>query len=254
MFVFLCVLIPLFGMNAVAWLIESLMILPVVFLLIALYIAESSALRAFRKSPFCNQQIVQRFDETGFHELSGESESNLAWSEVTKAVRFDDGFLLFSGPRHFRWVPTNAFVNPNQIPEFDQLLSANVKEYHGIEQIQEHGLKSLLRNFYLGITGGDPNHSEQSRSYRWSIRGFWLSFLAILFLVPFANDNSYKILAAISAVCSLILCGLTFVCSVAAREAKKWKQDRWRFSIRGLLIVITIVALALGGIVIAVRN
>lgn len=252
--VFLCVLIPLFGMNAVAWLIESLMVLSAIFLLIAPYIADWSARRSFRKSHFCDEEISQRFDETGLHEVSGKSDSNLAWSIFTKAVHFDDGFLLFSGPRNFRWIPTDAFANPNQIPEFEQLLRANINEHQVVEQVHEKGLKSVLLNFYRGITGDDFSRNEQSTIYRWSIRGFWLSFLAIMFLLPFANDNSYWVIAAMFAVCSLIICGFAFICSVAAREAKKWKEDRWRFSIRHLLIVVTVIALALGGLMIAIRN
>jgi hypothetical protein len=50
------------------------------------------------------------------------------------------------------------------------------------------------------------------------------------------------------------LSGITFIFSIAARDIPNWKQNKWRFSIRDLLIVITVIALALGGIMLAARN
>lgn len=247
------VLIPLFGMTAVAWIIEVLVVLSVIFVLVVPYIAKWNVLRKFRKSPFYNEHVVLKFDETGLHEISGQSDGHFPWSSFTSAVHFEGGTLLFSGPKHFRWIPTEAFANPTQIPEFEQLLRVNLNEYKEFEVTRKQDFKSLLLNCYRGITA-DSNSDEQSTIHYWSIRGFWLSFLIILFFIPFANGNRYQNFAAGLAVLALIICGLTFVSCVLARETRKWKNDRWRFSIKALLIVITVVGLALGGLMLAITN
>jgi hypothetical protein len=256
--IFFFLLIPIFGLDTVAWVIESLIFLSVLLLIIAPYVAAWFALRSFHKSPFCNEQITQRFDDTGLHETSGTSDSHFAWTTFTSAVLFDDGFLLFSGPKFFRWIPNNAFVNPNQILDFQQLVRANLDDDTVIEHANDKGvkesLKTFLHGFYLGLIGDDFSRRERSKTFRWSIRGFWLSFFLLMVVACFATKNVYWMAIGMGAVCLLMISGVTFIFSIAARDIRKWKQNKWRFSIRDLLIVITAIALALGGLMIAARN
>ncbi len=213
---------------------------------------------SFHKLPFCNKEVVQRFDETGLLESTGESDSHFDWSTFTKVVHFDDGILLFSGPKFIRWIPVDAFVNPNQITDFQQLLRANVNEHEVGGQVNKKELKDTLKTlalaFYLGLTGDDFSRKERSKTFRWSIRGFWLSFLSLIAVASFGSQNIYWMSFAMAAVCLLLISGITFIFSIAARDIPKWKQNNWRFSIRDLLIVITVIALALGGIIFAARN
>ena|SRR5882757_1453065 len=115
-------------------------------------------------------------------------------------------------------------------------------------------LKLIALSIYYGLTAEDPNLPQCSRILRWSIRGFWLSFLALPVLIAIGNDSVYWMVATMTAVCSLIICGFAFICSLAARDLRIWKKENWRFSLKDLLITITVVALALGGIIYAARN
>jgi amino acid transporter len=115
-------------------------------------------------------------------------------------------------------------------------------------------LKLVAFSIYYGLTAEDPNLPPRSTIHRWSIHGFWLSLLALPVLIAIGNDSVYWMVAATTAVCSLIICGFAFICSLAARDLLKWKNENWRFSLKDLLIAVTVVALALGGIIYAARN
>jgi hypothetical protein len=115
-------------------------------------------------------------------------------------------------------------------------------------------LKLIALSIYYGLTAEDPNLPQCSRILRWSIRGFWLSFLALPVLIAIGNESVYWMVSVLAAVSSLLVCGATFIFSVAARDLREWKNVNWRFSLKDLLIVITVVALALGGIMYAARS
>ena len=123
MVVILGVFLVTVGLHGSVLLAGLLTIICVILLLAAPYLADWFARRSFHKLPFCNKEVVQRFDETGLLESTGESDSHFDWSTFTKVVHFDDGILLFSGPKFIRWIPVDAFVNPNQITDFQQLLA-----------------------------------------------------------------------------------------------------------------------------------
>lgn len=115
-------------------------------------------------------------------------------------------------------------------------------------------IKLLALSIYSGLTADDPNLPPRSRIHRWSIHGFYLSCVALPLLIAIGNNSVYWMIASMTAVCSLIICGFAFICSIAARDLRKWKKENWRFSLKDLLIAITVVALALGGIIYAARN
>jgi hypothetical protein len=58
------------------------------------WISEWMARRSFQESPFCNEDVIQRFDAGGFYGSTGKSEARLQWSAFTQVVHFPDGFLL----------------------------------------------------------------------------------------------------------------------------------------------------------------
>jgi hypothetical protein len=87
----------------------------------------------FKPSPFFDEDTTIRFDEVGYHATSEQSDSKVAWSAFTDAVEFSDGFLLFTGPNIYYWIPANTIVKPDQIPEFKNLLRAKVGKYRTID-------------------------------------------------------------------------------------------------------------------------
>ena len=125
--------IAYFGITSGEWVIACCLIVGLFSPLIVPVLSDWLIRRRFSKSPFSNEDMTLKFDEAGLHATSLTTDLNLAWTAFTKAVEFSDGFLLFNGPKLFRWIPADAFVNPNQIPDFKALLRAKVSQYERIE-------------------------------------------------------------------------------------------------------------------------
>jgi hypothetical protein len=51
----------------------------------------------------------------------------------------------------------------------------------------------------------------------------------------------------------MLFFGVAFVCSIIIRAFKLWSDVRWQFSLRSLLVAITMVAVVMGVIVYATR-
>lgn len=85
--------------------------------------------RRFRKSPFCGEDLAFEFGEHEVRVTSPQQDVKLQWSVFTKAVRFEDGFLLMQGPSVFNWIPAAAFVDPSHIDAMDAHLKANIAKY-----------------------------------------------------------------------------------------------------------------------------
>jgi hypothetical protein len=66
--------------------------------------------RQLQRSPFINEDVDILLADSGFEATSPSTSLRLAWSAFTNAVRFSDGWLLFSGPRLFRWLPDSSSV------------------------------------------------------------------------------------------------------------------------------------------------
>jgi hypothetical protein len=74
-----------------------------------------------RKSPFYQHKMRIEVQKEGFKETSEISTTELKWPAFTRAVRLKDGFLVFSGPRHFHWWPDAALVE-GRVQDIELLL------------------------------------------------------------------------------------------------------------------------------------
>jgi hypothetical protein len=57
-----------------------------------------------------------------------KSQLSLAWSAFTAVKRVASGFLLFSGPAAFYWLPDPA-LDAGAISDVERVLRANVRPY-----------------------------------------------------------------------------------------------------------------------------
>ncbi len=85
-----------------------------------------------RKSPHINEHVEITLNENGFQAISSKSETKTKWSAFTKAVAFNDGFLLFQGPRFFNWLPLNK-ISEGNVEKLSDLIRTNIKKYKTIE-------------------------------------------------------------------------------------------------------------------------
>ena len=92
------------------------------------------ARRAFRKSPFRDEEVAVELSEAGYHTLSPKHEMTLQWSAFTRVSHFRDGFLLFEGPAVFRWLPLSSLEDPSQAAELEALLRAKIPEHRIVER------------------------------------------------------------------------------------------------------------------------
>ena len=93
------------------------------------------ARRSFQQSPFRDDLVTAEFTELGYHSTSSKVDVKFQWCDFTKVVHFQDGFLLFPGPRMFIWVPVCSIVDPTQVQELERLLAAKVAEHKVVEQV-----------------------------------------------------------------------------------------------------------------------
>jgi hypothetical protein len=61
--------------------------------------------RRMRKSPLFGLRTHITLSEAGFADSDEKSRTQLAWSVFRAVRRFPDGFMLFSGPWIFYWLP-----------------------------------------------------------------------------------------------------------------------------------------------------
>jgi hypothetical protein len=94
-----------------------------------------------------------------------------------------------------------------------------------------------------------------SRVARWSLAVFFISLPALFaaFWVASRKDDDYTIVVGMSAVACVLLSGVTHLVSVMLREMLLFGWIGWHFSVRSLLIFITLVAVILGFITYAIR-
>lgn len=84
--------------------------------------------RGFRKSPFRNEPMRVELADEGLHAAGNVSSASLKWPAFTCVRRFPDGFLLFHGPRLFRWLPM-CYLKSGSVEEIDKLLRAKISDY-----------------------------------------------------------------------------------------------------------------------------
>jgi len=88
--------------------------------------------RRFRKSPYHNDEISISLSEDGLYGAGRASETKMAWSNFTKARRFNDGLLLFSGSPIFHWLPNSAAVGPADVAEAERLVRQHVSDFRDV--------------------------------------------------------------------------------------------------------------------------
>jgi hypothetical protein len=91
--------------------------------------------RSFLKEPCGNETMTIEFSESGFHAISPTQDAKLQWCAFTKVVHFQDGFLLFQGPRLVHWIPVSSISDPTQVHQLETLLAAKVAEHKVVEQV-----------------------------------------------------------------------------------------------------------------------
>jgi hypothetical protein len=85
--------------------------------------------RRFRRSPFCGEDLAFEFGEHEVRITSPQQDVRLQWSVFTKAVRFEDGFLLMQGSSVFNWIPAAAFADPSHVSAMEAHVKANIAQY-----------------------------------------------------------------------------------------------------------------------------
>ena len=86
--------------------------------------------RRFRRSPFYNNEMHISLTPNGYAASSTYSRVEVAWGALTKARRFPDGFLVFSGPQVCYWWPDTSLTG-GTVAEVENLLKQHVAEYVG---------------------------------------------------------------------------------------------------------------------------
>jgi hypothetical protein len=91
------------------------------------------AKRAVRKSPFNDEIVTMNFSEEEVQMRSSQSESVLKWTVFTKAIQFDDGFLLCQGPMALTWIARTALDAPADFATLETLLRSKIAHYITLE-------------------------------------------------------------------------------------------------------------------------
>jgi len=68
-------------------------------------------MRRFRKSPFYENNVNYVISKNGIKMESENCKSELSWNAFTNICRFSDGFLIFSGPQAFHWLPDSSLIS-----------------------------------------------------------------------------------------------------------------------------------------------
>lgn len=89
--------------------------------------------RRFRKSPYWNDNVAVSVTADGINAVGSRSDTKFAWTVITRARRFANGFLLFQGPGMLNWLPDTALSDSTPV-EVESLIQAHVKDYKVVEQ------------------------------------------------------------------------------------------------------------------------
>jgi hypothetical protein len=99
------------------------------------------------------------------------------------------------------------------------------------------------------------NEYEQPRnSLINKICGFlFFGFLIFFALVEVSIAIAVNPVIGVPLAALMLFFGVAFVCSIIIRAFRIWSDARWQFSLRSLLLAITLVAVVMGVIVYAAR-
>lgn len=87
--------------------------------------------RRFRKSPYHQDSVRAEVTDDGLWAKGTRSETKLTWMAITRAVRCQDGWLLFQGPVIFNWLPDSAFRENESTERLDDLVERHLNGSSG---------------------------------------------------------------------------------------------------------------------------
>lgn len=82
--------------------------------------------RNVRNSPHGNKELIITLSEDGFHAKTEMIDTRLKWDAFTSFMCFDNGFILFQGPRYYDWLPDENLSDLALVPVVKELLEKNV--------------------------------------------------------------------------------------------------------------------------------
>ncbi len=83
----------------------------------------------FKKRPDQNIEIRFEISDAGIVWSTADSSSNAGWSLVSKVRQYSDGFLVFSNPKIFNWIPKHALGSSQKAEELAKIFSEHVKDF-----------------------------------------------------------------------------------------------------------------------------
>ncbi len=85
--------------------------------------------RQFSKRSDQNIEITYEASDEGMIWTTDHSTSSFRWSLVSKARRFKDGYLIFSSPSIFHWIPNHSLVFQIEIEALSKLFQTHIQDY-----------------------------------------------------------------------------------------------------------------------------
>jgi hypothetical protein len=82
----------------------------------------------FRKSPYHNDHTRIEVSVAGLNAVGRQSRTQKTWGIITKARKFEDGFLLIQRVGVFNWLPSSAIMEGSAL-EADELFSSHGADY-----------------------------------------------------------------------------------------------------------------------------
>ena len=112
----LTVLLPLGGLYVLLWKFVKRFILR----------------RQFKRRPDKNAEIVWTLRNDDLHMKSSDTDGQTNWSQIARARKARNGFLLYPNEAVFHWLPCHAFSNEIQREAAETLLREKVKDFKDI--------------------------------------------------------------------------------------------------------------------------
>ena len=102
------------------------MIALAVFMFLPHKIDDFFARRSFLKSPHCNIQQTMRFTDECLYSNSEVEDSTVKWTAFSRAVIFNDGVLIFQGPKLLHWIPDSSLQFSGDSAKFRNLVKSKL--------------------------------------------------------------------------------------------------------------------------------
>ena len=83
----------------------------------------------FKKRPDSGAHVVWILGEDSLQINTGESESKMNWSQISKVRKAMNGFLLYSNDMMFHWLPVTALESEDDRTRAEELLRRKIKDF-----------------------------------------------------------------------------------------------------------------------------